>query len=117
MSFHPDTILAATLENRKREAENLFHAQCAHDELMAQYRSEAALYGDAWPGAWLDVQRSREDLRRLANLVDRLDAIVRKAPLFGPAGLLAPQDRPLFSDPDYPTTPFGPAEPSTEEPF
>lgn len=117
LNLHPDTLLAAALDLREQAEESLTWSHEAHAEVTAQYRSEVGLYGDAWPGAQVDVARSAAQVREDADRADRLDAFVHRFPAFGPAGLLAPQDRPRYFGTAADARPFGPADPSTEEPF
>ena len=41
-----------------------------YGELVTQYKSECALYGDAWPGAAIDVQEAEERLRKIEADLD-----------------------------------------------
>lgn len=64
-----------------------------YGELLAEYRGECARYGDAWPGAALEVAGFRQGLeeseRRITFLADALGGL---GPVHGPAVPALPTD-------------------------
>ncbi len=86
---HIEAELAALLGDDPETA--YFALEGAHD-VLTQYRSECALYGDAGPGQGpLAASASR-----LLNAHDALWAELRRCPTYGPA---APVWGPVYNEP------------------
>lgn len=63
--WNPETATLEELQEANEEGcETLAETEC-------QYRSEVALYGDAWPGAQIHIQAIREGLASLAEIIAR----------------------------------------------
>ena len=70
------TKLLALIEERE---DALYEAQSQYTDIYAEYRGEVSRYGDAWPGAQLQLARYRksldEDLAEIQDLRAKLPPV------------------------------------------
>jgi len=77
-------MIKVTEAKLNKEQEELYELYERHGETDAQYRSECAAFGDAWPGAVIEVDALRKAVdrqeRRVASIERGLASLKAKLP-------------------------------------